>query len=68
MDSTRTRAVLGALFVGIVAASWWFLPAALSGPAAGSLLSGPWAPVLFVALYAAATVAGALPGLERRHA
>src|SRR5688572_10196030 len=61
MDSTWTRAVLGFVFVGIVAASWWFLPAALSGDATGSLLSGPWAPALFVALYAAATVAG-FPG------
>jgi uncharacterized membrane protein YdjX (TVP38/TMEM64 family) len=61
MDSTWTRAVPGAVFLGAVAASWWFLPAALSGPAAGSVLSGPWAPALFVALYAAATVAG-FPG------
>ena len=61
MDSAWTRALVGPVFVAIVAASWWFLPAAFSGDAAGSLLSGPWAPALFVAIYAAAAVAG-FPG------
>jgi uncharacterized membrane protein YdjX (TVP38/TMEM64 family) len=61
MDSIWKRAIPGAVFLGVVGTIWWFLPAALSGDAAGPLLSGPWAPALFVALYAAATVAG-FPG------